>query len=303
MGLRLIIPWTFGMAKRLLASVLVAHVISGAAIAGPFEDALSAYNNGNYAVALRNFRVLAEQGDARARYNLGLMYWYGDGVDEDDKQARKWFRLAATQGFAPAQNRWGTMLGIWGDPPNYEEAVKWYRLAAEQGNAGAQANLGGVYAAGHGVSYNWVEAIKWYRLAAEQGHTDAQLSLGMVYGAGWQGGDKWKGQHDYVEAAKWYRLAADRDNAEAQRKLGEMYSAGQGVPRDLLKAYMWLTLAASEKPKDIGPSTRALGLYAGGLNERERATVIQERNALSVGMTSEEIAEAQRNAQIWQKQP
>jgi hypothetical protein len=48
------------MAKRLLPSVLVALVFSGAAIAGPFEDALSAYNSGNYAAALRDFRVLAD---------------------------------------------------------------------------------------------------------------------------------------------------------------------------------------------------------------------------------------------------
>jgi TPR repeat protein len=123
----------------------------------------------------------------------------------------------------------------------------------------------------------------------------------MVYRDGWQGSDNWKGQRDYAEAAKWYQFAADQDNAKAQRNLGEMYSAGQGVPRDLSKAYMWLTLAASERPKDIGPSTRALGLYAGGLTEGERATVIEERNAVSVGMTPEEIADAQRSAQIWHK--
>ena len=55
-----------------------------------------------------------------------------------------------------------------GVPQDYAEALKWYRLAAEQGNANAQDNLGVMYANGHGVPQDDAEAVKWYRLAADR---------------------------------------------------------------------------------------------------------------------------------------
>ena len=83
------------------------------------------YDNGegvpqDYAVAVRWWRLAAEQGDASAQYNLALMYDNGEGVPQD-----------------------------------YAEAVKWYRLAAEQGIAAAQVNLGVMYANGEGVPQDY----------------------------------------------------------------------------------------------------------------------------------------------------
>jgi TPR repeat protein len=39
----------------------------------------------------------AEQGDAEAQNNLGLMYYEGEGVSQDYMEAAKWYRLAAEQ--------------------------------------------------------------------------------------------------------------------------------------------------------------------------------------------------------------
>ena len=49
------------------------------------EKGFDAYEKGDYATAVREFKVLAEQGNAKAQYNLGLMYDNGEGVPEDDK--------------------------------------------------------------------------------------------------------------------------------------------------------------------------------------------------------------------------
>ena len=68
-------------------------------------------------------KAKAETGNTVAQYNLGSMYWSGEGVLIDHKQA-----------------------------------VKWYRKAAEQGNANAQYNLGGMYEVGHGVPEDLVTA-------------------------------------------------------------------------------------------------------------------------------------------------
>ncbi len=64
------------------------------------------------------------------------------------------------------------------------EAVKWYRKAAEQGNATAQNNLGVCYENGDGVAKDMKEAVKWYQKAAEQGNADAQLNLEPFYRSG-----------------------------------------------------------------------------------------------------------------------
>jgi hypothetical protein len=64
---------------------------------GSFDFARAAYGRGNYATALWLFGRLAEQGDADAQYNLGLMYKTGQGGAQDYVQAYMWFTLAAAR--------------------------------------------------------------------------------------------------------------------------------------------------------------------------------------------------------------
>jgi len=119
------------------------------------------------------------------------MYLNGWGVPENDAEAAKWFRKAAEQGDADAQNALGSMIARlpvyggtemarFGSPSVNEDdarAVKWYRKAAEQGHAGAQYHLGLMYDNGWGVPENDARAVKWYRKAAEQGDAYAKTRL------------------------------------------------------------------------------------------------------------------------------
>ena len=59
--------------------------------------------------------------------------------------------------------------------------MKWYRKAAEQGDADAQDSLGIMYQSGRGVKQDDVEAVNWFRRAAEQGEANAQALLGFSY--------------------------------------------------------------------------------------------------------------------------
>ena len=88
-------------------------------------------------------RRAADQGDADAQYNLGVMYSNGEGVPQD-----------------------------------FTQAMAWYRQAADQGDAGAQYNLGVMYANGEGVPEDDAQAVAWYRQAADQSYAPAQASLG-----------------------------------------------------------------------------------------------------------------------------
>lgn len=79
----------------MLRLVLTTVALSLAAIASPasaqdFQRGLEAANQGDFAKALRNWRPLAEQGDAIPQHNLGVMYDNGRGVPEDLVSAYMW---------------------------------------------------------------------------------------------------------------------------------------------------------------------------------------------------------------------
>jgi uncharacterized protein len=151
--------------KQAVAEATQALGLTGAVQDVDAGDA--AYQKGNYANAMRLLRPLAEQGDARAQSTVGLMYYHGRGVRQDDPEAAKWFRLAADQGDAPSQFNLGVMYAEGqGVPQDNAQAVEWYRLAADHNYAQAQYNLGLWYAQGEGGSQNYVSAHMWFNLAA-----------------------------------------------------------------------------------------------------------------------------------------
>ncbi len=156
----------------MLAVVVV--LVAAPACTDDYETGVEAYQRGDYATALTEFRPLAQQGDARAQYNLGVIYSKGQGVPQDYAEALHWYRQAAEQGDASGQFGLGGMyLDGRGVPRDYAEAVRWYRQAAEQGDARAKFNLSVMYRWGRGVPMDDVQAHMWLSLAASQGEKRA----------------------------------------------------------------------------------------------------------------------------------
>ena len=119
--------------------------------------------NTDYATVLREWKPLAEQGDAYVQFLLGSMYLEGLGVSQNDKAALEWLTRSADQGDDGAQFALGQMYRRGqGVPENDKTAVKWYTLAAEQGNALAQNGLGQMYDEGKGVPENVKITMKWW---------------------------------------------------------------------------------------------------------------------------------------------
>jgi hypothetical protein len=88
--------------------------------------------------APKRFRKAADQGLARAQYNLGVMCDDGNGTPKDSAEAVKWFRKAAELGNPNAQNNLGAMLQEGRSvPKDYVQAPKWYNFAAARGNESA----------------------------------------------------------------------------------------------------------------------------------------------------------------------
>jgi hypothetical protein len=97
------------------------------------------------------------------------MYDKSRGVPQDYVEAVKWYRKAAAQGNAIAQNKMGIMYDKgFGVPKDYTEAIKWYRKSAEQGHGSSQFNLGLLFVKGQGVPQDYVQAHKWFNLCASR---------------------------------------------------------------------------------------------------------------------------------------
>jgi uncharacterized protein len=163
-----------------LAAVLLMLNIATPVTAGPFDDAVAAYDNGDYATAMRLLGPLADQGNADAMTLIGLMYLNDQGVPpsftapQREFMAGSFFGLPAKQGNASAQYGLGLIYDFGrATPQNYAEAAKWFRLAADQGNALAQSKLGYYYLNGQGVPQDYVSAYMWFNLSAASGDKDA----------------------------------------------------------------------------------------------------------------------------------
>jgi hypothetical protein len=90
--------------RRIAATlVAVALLFSAGSAWADLEDAGAAYDRGDYETAIREYRPLAEKGEASAQAQLGWMYENGEGVPENDVELVKWFRKAAEQGHEDAK--------------------------------------------------------------------------------------------------------------------------------------------------------------------------------------------------------
>ena len=130
---------------KMLLMAAAAALVPSAGFTQDFDKGRAAYEAGDYTTALKEWRPLAEQGNAKAQLGLGRIYKKGEGGTYD-----------------------------------HLEAFNWFRKAAEQGNANAQTSLGAMYYNGEGVIQDNVYAHMWLSIAASQGNADAQESRNVI---------------------------------------------------------------------------------------------------------------------------
>jgi len=99
------------------------------------------------ALAVQWYRRAAEIGNAPGQHGLGEMYAKGEGVEQDETQARQWFALAAEQGYRPSiRVLWSNAevggLGLEADPA---EAIRWLRAGVEAGDKSSMQRLARAY--------------------------------------------------------------------------------------------------------------------------------------------------------------
>jgi TPR repeat protein len=235
-------------------AAMVVFGLAGAVVAGPLEDGQKAFANGDYETALKLLAPLADQGNADAQFRLGVMYFSGAGVKEDDVQGAAWTWKAADQGSAAAK-AWlllACMGPTAGPEDKCEQVFAGVRTAAEHGDAKAQAQLGSLYLVGKGVAKDAAQGVVWIRKAADQGDTDAQVQLGLLYSSSFMGVPE-----DHAQSLAWYRKAADQGNMGAMAALAMNYEHGfDGAPKDDAQAAAWY-LKAAEKGELLSQSALA----------------------------------------------
>lgn len=147
-----------------------------------------AYYTGDYESAFSTLHPLAEEGNARAQFRIGMMYYNGRSVVKNTDLARQWIARAlptilrtaqADQAWAQADLGTAYELGV-GVIQDPRRAATWYLKSANQGYAGAQANLGVLYGNGNGVKYDRQIALYWLKRAAVQGDKVAQDNLRVL---------------------------------------------------------------------------------------------------------------------------
>lgn len=256
----------------------------GMGYAGVYNNLGVSYFEGHFGTpdsrrALDYFRRSHEAGYVDGTANVGWMYAHGEGVAEDQAEARRYYTLAYDNGgplwalenladmwregeggptdparavalYQEAAERDSTYAANWlgyyydngegGLPVDYDRAVAYFTQAAEQGSTTGYYNLGSMYEGGRGVAEDLDMARHYYQLASDQGDADAAYELAIMH---WHGD---LGYIDEIEARRLMELAADRGAELAFGDLGLMLRNAVGGGRDLARAAEMFRLGLAE---------------------------------------------------------
>jgi uncharacterized protein len=190
----------------------------------------------------------------QAKYQLGVMYWKGEGgVKSDPVAARGWFQGAAESGYADGEYFYGYMnyYGV-GGPQDRGEGLRWFKAAADQGSADAMNELAtDALTSDPPITAPRMQfAVVYFGQAAKLGNSNAQASLASILAQG-------VGFHD--------------DPADPQR----MHWV---VPADPEQAYVWYAVAATKSD----------------LSQRWHEQALAQMAMLRSSLSAAQIAQAQQ---------
>jgi cell division septation protein DedD len=161
----------------LVASAAASLFLGAAGASADVKKGVDAWQAGNFAAAVAEWRPLADQGDADAQFNLGQAYKLGRGVPMDLRIAQGWYEKAARQGHGQAQAILGLVLFQSGDRA---AAMPWIKKGADNGDPRAQYVLGTALFNGDLVAKDWPRAYALMMRAAAQGLPQAQANLDQM---------------------------------------------------------------------------------------------------------------------------
>ncbi len=195
----------------------------------------------NYQEAYKCAKIAVDNGIESASFLMGIMLYYGHGVQQDYNQAFKWLKMAAGYGAYNAYDILASMYAFGqGTAQNPTEAFKCAKIAADNGIITSYFKVGTMYSNGEGVEQNDQEAYKWIKKAAEAKDPYSYGALGIMY---------YQGIGTAIDLKEAYRIAkigAEYEDPEAMALLARMYREGKGVSKSIIDSFEWQKKAAEK---------------------------------------------------------
>ena len=161
-----------------IAIFFICAAFAGDAKADAYSKGFQALDQKDYKTALYYLSMFAANGDARANYNLGIMYREGLGVDQDDIEALTHFIAAAEDGHMLGNYAVGlAFLRGRGSDVDAEAALFYLKEATMLGHALSPVEIGRVYFEGELTEKDFVAAHFWWSLARDRNAPGAKESI------------------------------------------------------------------------------------------------------------------------------
>jgi TPR repeat protein len=227
--------------------------------ASRFDQAVAAYDAGDFAGAYRIWSDLADEDDLAAMRNAAQLLRQGKGVEKDSKKAFKLYSEAADKGLVTAMANVGDMyLAGEGVEKNPQAAAAWYSRAASAGLSLAQVKLAEMYEQGVGVERDPARARALIERAARNGYGPAQQKLAAMVGPAPAKTSTPIGDEDEDDPYRGGGTITAEQNLPAPSRAPSATDAGRPLPGDVVPAHY-----VAKMPKaDLAQMNAGLTAYA-----------------------------------------
>ncbi|MEC3910847.1 SPOR domain-containing protein [Sphingobium sp. CR2-8] len=208
------------------------------------KTGVDAWQQGDYAKAIAEWRPLAQSGDPDAQFNLAQAYKLGRGVQPDVNVAIDWYRKAAVQGHLRAEDNLGLLMFQQGDRA---AAMPYLQRASLRGEPRAQYIVGTALFNGDTAPKDWVRAYALMTRASASGLTQAATSLEQM--------DKYIPEDQRKQGLA---LAANMEKGDAGRALAAAPSApSRSTPSAVRSAAVPASTVTPAAPKPTPAPAKA----------------------------------------------
>lgn len=195
----------------------------------------------NYQEAYKCAKIAVDNGIESASFLMGIMLYYGHGVQQDYNQAFKWLKMAAGYGAYNAYDILASMYAFGqGTAQNPTEAFKCAKIAADNGIISSFFKVGIMYYNGEGVVQNYQEAYKWIKKAVDVKDSFSYGTLGAMY---YYGLGTAVNQNEAFRLAK---IGSEHEDPSAMALLAKIYGEGKGAPKNVAESFKWEKKAAEK---------------------------------------------------------
>lgn len=212
------------------------------------NEAEQLYLHCKFEESLPMFKILADEGNARAMYFLGELYSnYLPKDKKNEELGTSWRRKGAELGDVLCRLNMAYIPGTSDEQKKsiFTSIEPELKNLANDGDMFAQDELGSVC-----KFLNDESAMDWYKKSASQGYYLPMNNLGNEY----------YNQGDYEDANKWYKLAGEAGYDWGWLYLATAYRNGNGVEKDADKAIELYKRAYNIGGNAAGRSANAIGV-------------------------------------------